>query len=268
MTALSLTPLSIDTTDSPFDAIRRCDDDGEFWSARELSGILGYPRWAEAEDMIDRAKAACQITGNSVVENFSGLTLKTNGRPKQDYRLSRFACYMIAQNGDPRKPEVAQAQVYFAVKTREAEVVIPAQNDRIRELELEVRALELRTGLVNLTNTIVGLRGEALGLTIAGLNVGQIIEVKIPVTEVLNPVTGKCDEFLDAKQLASEVARRSGQKVKNADFIRKVKSANRDDLILPVTRNMTCEYIRAEDLNEAIDVVFAKSKQQLLGSSI
>jgi hypothetical protein len=142
--------------------------------------------------------------------------------------------------------------------------VIPAQNNRIRELELENRNLELRAGMVSVASTLVALHGEALGLTIAGLNVGQIIETKIPVTEVLNPVTGNCDEFLSADQLSKEVARRSGQKIKNAEFIRKLKSANRDDLILPVTRNATAEYVRAEDLDEAISIVFGNSRQTLL----
>jgi phage regulator Rha-like protein len=146
--------------------------------------------------------------------------------------------------------------------------VIPVQNDRIRELELQVRLAELNTVAVENASLLVAMHGESLGLTIAGLNVDQIIETKVPTTEVLNPVTGKCDEFLDAKQLVSEVLRRSGQKLKsNADFIKRLKYANRDDLILPVTRNATCEYVRAEDLDEAIDVVFGSVKQQLLTPS-
>lgn len=146
-----------------------------------------------------------------------------------------------------------------------AKQIIPSQNDRIRELELENENLKLKTNLVNITDTLVTMHGEALGLTIAGLNVGQVIEVKIPTTEVLNPITGDSVEFLDAKQLAAEVQRRSGQKVKsNADFVRKVKAANRDDLIVPVTRNATCEYIKPDDLDEAIELVYGRCKQQLL----
>jgi hypothetical protein len=259
-----MTNLALNHTESPFDSIRHQDADGDFWYARQLTEMLGYPRWADAEDMIDRAKAACKNAGNSLLENFSGISLKTNGRPKQDYRLSRFACYLIAQNGDPRKPEIAQAQTYFAIKTREAEVIIPAQSEHIRLLELENENLRLRSGLVNTTSTLVALHGEALGLTIAGLNVGQIIETKVPTTEVLNPITGNCDEFLSADQLAKEVARRSGQKIKNAEFIRKLKAANRDDLILPVTRNATAEYIKPEDLDEAMHIVFGGTKQGLL----
>lgn len=145
-----------------------------------------------------------------------------------------------------------------------AKQIIPIQNDRIRELELEVRLAELRGNLINTTSALVSLHGEALGLAIAGFD-GQVVEVKIPVTEVLNPVTGNSEEFLDAKQLASEVRRRSGQKVKsNAEFVRKLRAANRDDLILPVTRNTVNEYIRPSDLDEAIEIVYGKYKQTLL----
>jgi hypothetical protein len=145
-----------------------------------------------------------------------------------------------------------------------AKQVIPVQNDRIRELELINQNLVLRHEFVQTTATLVALHGEALGLAIAGFD-GQVVEVRIPVTETLDPVTGNSEEFLDAKQLVKEVERRSGQKVKsNSDFIRKLRAANRDDLILPVTRNATCEYVRPEDLDEAIRVVYGTSKQMLL----
>jgi phage regulator Rha-like protein len=143
--------------------------------------------------------------------------------------------------------------------------VIPAQNDRIRELELENENLQRKERLISLTNTLVGMHGSSLGLAIAGVNVGQTVEVKIPITEVLNPVNGDTQEFLDAKQLASEVQRRTGQKVSNAEFIRKVRAANRDDLIVPVTRNATCEYIHPDSLNEAIGIVYGRQRQKLIG---
>lgn len=146
--------------------------------------------------------------------------------------------------------------------------IIPIQNDRIKELELQVRLAELNNVAVNNASLLVSMHGESLGLTIAGLNVGQIVEVKVATTEVLYPVTGNTAEFLDAKQLVAEVHRRSGQKVKsNAEFIRQVKAANRDDLTISVTRNATCEYIKPDKLNEAIEIVYGRCKQQLLDPS-
>lgn len=130
--------------ESPFDSIKRMDGGDEVWSARELLDILGYPRWSDGKDVIDRAKAACENAGNPCRTHFSGLTLKTSGRAKEDVLLTRYASYLVAMNGDPRKSEVAAAQSYFAIKTREAEVVIPAQNDRIQLLLLENENLRLK----------------------------------------------------------------------------------------------------------------------------
>ncbi len=152
----------------------------------------------------------------------------------------------------------------FSAAKQIIKTVIPAQNEHIRLLELENENLNLRSHMVDKTNNMVIMHGEALGLTIAGLNVGQIIETKIPTTEVLNPVTGSTSEFLSADQLAKEVKRRTGQNIKNAEFIRKLKSANRDDLILPVSRTATSEYVKPEDLGEAIEIVFGSGKQGLL----
>lgn len=107
---------------SPFDNIRHIDDQGqEYWIARELMPLLGYSRWNEFKSVIERATFACKNTGNDVEMHFSVLTLKSQGRPGQDYKLSRYGGYLTAMNGDPRKPEIAAAQSYFVAKTREAE---------------------------------------------------------------------------------------------------------------------------------------------------
>lgn len=105
-----------------FESIRRKDEQGnEFWYARELMPILGYIRWDRVPDVIDRAKIACQNSQNLVSKHFSEEARKSGGRDGQDFRLSRYGCYLVAMNGDPRKPEIAAAQSYFAIKTHEAE---------------------------------------------------------------------------------------------------------------------------------------------------
>ncbi|RCJ42602.1 hypothetical protein A6769_36875 [Nostoc punctiforme NIES-2108] len=106
---------------SPFNTIRHLDDNGnEHWLARELMELLGYKKWERFVDTIDRAKIGCQNTGFSVQNHFADAGLYTRNVPS-DYRLSRYACYLVAMNGDPRKPEIAAAQSYFAIKTHEAE---------------------------------------------------------------------------------------------------------------------------------------------------
>lgn len=116
-----ITPHPGDT--SPFDAIRRTHADGsEYWSARDLMAPLGYGAdWRNFAAVIDKAMVAADNQGYAVADLFGGVTEKTSGRPREDFHLSRFACYLVAMNGDPRKPEVAAAQAYFAIRTREAE---------------------------------------------------------------------------------------------------------------------------------------------------
>jgi phage antirepressor YoqD-like protein len=108
--------------ESPFDAIRQTRPDGsEFWSARDLMPLLGYPTWQHFVPAIDRARAAAVAQGNDVNTLFTVSREKSGGRPREDFHLARFACYLVAMNGDPRKPEVAAAQAYFAIQTRVAE---------------------------------------------------------------------------------------------------------------------------------------------------
>lgn len=112
---------------SPFDAIRRVTPEGrEYWSARELMPLLGYEKWERFADAIDRAKIAAHNSGYVVAEQFpaSGKKVELGSgaqRTLHDYHLSRYACYLVAMSSDARKPEVAAALTYFAIKTREAE---------------------------------------------------------------------------------------------------------------------------------------------------
>lgn len=129
--------------DSPFDSIRRYRADGsEFWDARELMKLLGYAKWERFADAIDRAKTSCEISGNDWSVNASQRWEASGKTERETVHLSRFACYLIAQNGDSRKPEIAMAQSYFAVKTREAEVIVPAQEQEILKLKIELAKIE------------------------------------------------------------------------------------------------------------------------------
>lgn len=120
-----LEPLPRDQyTDSPFDQIKRADERGEYWSARDLMPLMGYPAWREFSAAIDRAKTAASNQGLIVDDLFGVDPQKTNGRPRADYRLSRMAAYLVAMNGDPNKPEVAAAQAYFADCWRDEALLI------------------------------------------------------------------------------------------------------------------------------------------------
>ncbi len=122
---------------SPFDGIRQVNEQGrEYWSARDLQRLLEYTKWEHFEEVIEKAMAACKNVGHSPSDHFPpvGKMIKAGkgaAREVKDYHLTRYACYLTAMNGDPRKSAIAQAQTYFAIKTREAEqssVAVPAIN--------------------------------------------------------------------------------------------------------------------------------------------
>lgn len=108
-----------------FEDSKHTEDGVEFWIARELMLLLGYSKRERFLDTIFRAKESCQTSGKIVEEHFSpapGKIQWTKWRPKEDYYLTRFACYLIAMNGDPRKIEISHAQNYFALQTRTQEL--------------------------------------------------------------------------------------------------------------------------------------------------
>ncbi len=111
-----------------FEDLKQHNEHGaEYWSARDLQPLLGYGQWRRFEQAIERAMVSCQESGNAPDHHFAGagkmIQIGKGGlRDVEDYQLSRFACYLIAQNGDPRKPQIAQAQQYFAIQTRRQEL--------------------------------------------------------------------------------------------------------------------------------------------------
>lgn len=111
-------------------------DSVEYWYARELQQLLGYSRWEDFERAVQRGITACENTGVPVENHFREVPKMVrlgsgSHREVRDYMLTRYACYLIAQNGDPRKDEIAFAQSYFAIQTRKQELI----EDRIRLIE-------------------------------------------------------------------------------------------------------------------------------------
>jgi len=104
------------------------EDDVEFWFARDLQKLLGYAEWRNFVKVIEKAKKSCKTAENSILDHFVDAN-KTIDMPKgaskkiEDIMLTRYACYLIAQNGDPRKEEIAFAQSYFAIQTRKQELI-------------------------------------------------------------------------------------------------------------------------------------------------
>ena len=114
----------LEINNSMFESIKHIDENGqEYWYARELQKVFGYSQWRRFNEVIERAKNACNGSNYNVLEHFAnvGKVLEVGNNAQMnivDYHLSRYACYLIAQNGDSRKKVIALAQTYFAIKTR------------------------------------------------------------------------------------------------------------------------------------------------------
>lgn len=119
---------NIDKNNKSFEDIKHIDENGiEFWYARELMHILQYSNWQNFEKIIKKAKISCKNSNINVLDHFIDVNKMVQigsgaERKQQDYELTRYACYLIAQNGDSRKKVIALAQTYFAVQTRKQEI--------------------------------------------------------------------------------------------------------------------------------------------------
>lgn len=107
---------------SPFDQIARNDNAGEHWTGRDLMPVMGYRNWEDFRRSVERARAAIANSGESPELHASERPEASGRTTRMNYRFTRYGAYLVAMNGDPRKQEIAAAQTYFAVKTREAEV--------------------------------------------------------------------------------------------------------------------------------------------------
>ena len=148
-----------------FEDIKHTDENGiEFWYARELSPVLDYTKWENFNKVIDKAMLSCQNSGFECADHYLEVRKMVqlgsgSERKVKDYELSRYACYLIVQNGDPRKETIALGQTYFAIQTRRQEIA-----DAFNELDEDQKRLVIR-GEVTSWNAMLAEAANQAGIT-------------------------------------------------------------------------------------------------------
>ena len=148
-------------TEKIFEDIKHIDEnENDYWLARELQNVLGYHQWRSINELIERAKVACRESKYSIEDHFavqSKMIKLAKGATRNviDYKLSRYACYLIVMNGNPQKQIIALAQTYFAIQTRKQELSEKEYNELTEDEKRLYRRYQARKGNYNLNKTAV-----------------------------------------------------------------------------------------------------------------
>lgn len=198
-----------------FDSIVKMEQGVEYWTARELMPRLGYDKWENFESVIKRAIESCRTSGVNPDDHFGRVVEvvivgKNTPKEKADYFLTRYACYLVAQNGDPRKEEIAFAQGYFAVQTRKQELIEERiayiermdARGRLRESEKQLSKNIYERGVDDAGFARIRSRGDTAlfgGLTTQQMKDKMGVKSGHPLADFLPTLT------ITAKNLATEM---------------------------------------------------------------
>lgn len=218
---------------SSFESLKNHNQhDTEYWSARDLQACLGYSNWRDFKNAIKKAIKSCEQSQNDPNHHFADARKpipggKGSSQIVEDYHLSRFACYLIAQNGDPRKLEIAQAQKYFAIQTHRQELSdqIAADMQRLETREqakVEFKALSGAAREAGVQNSIFGIFHDA---GYQGLYGGLGVDA-IKIKKGISPKEQLMDR-MDTTELAANLFRMTQTKEK----LKKKRIVNQRDAI-------------------------------------
>jgi hypothetical protein len=239
---MNIVAINPSNSDSPFDSIRRYDEHGnEYWIARELMGLMGYRQWRNFETPINQAIENLELNDDKVSDHFLLLVTKSQGRDGKDFKLTRYACYMTALCCDGRKPEVAAAKKYFAIKTRQAETVIPAP---IPERQLP----PVRDG-VDYANAAIAVQGLKDGILKQLISDLLVDELSLDQNLKYLPVAEKPKQYTIAKVRAKSLGYTETQIGNGTSLGRFVKSQIQPAFQEQIGRYLVYHY----EINSALD---------------
>ncbi|OHE03626.1 MAG: DNA damage-inducible protein D [Sulfurimonas sp. RIFOXYB12_FULL_35_9] len=259
------------------DFANQTDDKVEFWLARDLQHLLGYAEWRNFQNAISKAKTACDVSGQNISDHFVDINKMVeigSGATKEvdDIMLTRYACYLIAQNGDSKKEQIAFAQTYFALQTRKAELIEQRllENERVEarvklaqtEKELSKVIYEQTGGNDNFA--LIRSKGDQalFNRTTAQMKEKWNIKNK-PLADFMPTILLKAKDF--ATEITIYNARENNMQSENQISNEHVTNnkAVRDTLI---SRGITPENVKPEEDIKKVERKLASEKKKTLGS--
>ena len=208
-----------------FEDIKHIDEFGnEYWLARELQNILEYTQWRRFENVINKAKFSCKNSNIKVDDHFANVGKMVDigsntKRITKDYRLTRYACYLIAQNGDSRKEVIALAQTYFAIQTRKQELSEKEYNEFTEDEKRIYRRNQALKGNYNLNKTAVKAHVKDLArfhnAGYKGLYNGETADAKLKRDKVDNEYTANSVHYEVGREVRESIKRLGGTMPEN-----------------------------------------------------
>jgi DNA-damage-inducible protein D len=262
------------------ESIKRMTKDSEpmeFWSARDLMPMLGYIKWQKFTEVVERAKISCKTSGQLAESHFLPAPVKSSGgRPKEDFFLTRYACYLIAQNGDPRKPQIALAQTYFATQTRKQELLEQREyenkrleaREKLKETESKIESTVYQRG-IKLRVEFATFKNKHIEALYGGISASELKKIRKipsgrPLADFDSHVELKAKDFSLAMTDHNIKAKNiQGQAMMNEEVV-KNSQATRQTLL---SRGIVPEKIKPEEDLKQVATRRKKEEKELQNNS-